>query len=145
MYNFQSFMRFYVFSSFKPRFHTDTPFFLFFLELFLSEIGAIITAAAACYWIILLEFSKADCGITFMNSVWTKILSSKAIFKKKCWTEVNKRVETCEYVKMCLLSFFVFFLPVSVFFHLQYDKIDTIIFCTYINPQKTISLSVTYV
>ena len=36
------------FASFKPRFYTDSSFFLFSLYLFFSEISAIISAAAAC-------------------------------------------------------------------------------------------------
>ena len=61
------------FFSFKPRFHTDSSFFPFSLDLFFWEISAVVTAAGACSWIILLELLKAEYSVRtfFLNSVWT--------------------------------------------------------------------------
>ena len=48
-------------------------FCLFFLWLLLSEISAIITAAATFSWLFLLQLLNAEYSVrtTFMNSVWT--------------------------------------------------------------------------
>ena len=59
----------------------QTLFFrLFFLDLFLSEISATITAAAAWSWITLLR-------TTFMNSVWTTciIVWTQLKFENRLW------------------------------------------------------------
>ena len=67
---FHKTLRFFFFSS---QGFTQTFLFLFFLDLFFSEVSAIITAAAAFFWVIFLELLEAESCVwtTSMNSVWT--------------------------------------------------------------------------
>ena len=61
-------------------------FFLsFFLDLFFSEISAIITAAVTCSWIILLKFLKVGYPIqnAFMNLVWTTCMEVQKQWKSE--------------------------------------------------------------